>query len=92
MWKQLSYSAEADQKVSEIILYNGYLKNNTTFINNGRFKNISIEFSDGTTIKKEIPKQTYNEAKKGYKITLDEPINTTSVKITELFEHDFLQK
>ena len=82
--ESIIYSAEADQKVSEIILYNGYLKNNTTFVNNGRFKTISVEFSDGTTIKKELPKQTFNEAKKGYKITLEEPINTTSIKITIL--------
>lgn len=82
--EHILYSAETDQKVSEIILYNGYLKNNTTFVNNGRFKNISIEFSDGTIIKKEIPKQTFNEAKKGYKIALEEPINTTSIKITIL--------
>ncbi|MBP3284734.1 MAG: hypothetical protein J6M02_04475 [Clostridia bacterium] len=80
----LLYSAETDQKVSEIVLYNGYLKNSTTYINNGRFKSISIEFSDGTIITKEIPKQTYNESLKGYPITLEEPINTTSIKITIL--------
>jgi len=82
--ESILYSAEAEQKVSEIILYNGYLKNNTTFLNNGRLKNISIEFSDGTIITKEIPKQTYNESRNGYKITLENPINTTSVKITIL--------
>jgi len=82
--ESILYSAETDQKVSEIVLYNGYLKNNTTFVNNGRFKKISIEFSDGTIITKEISKQTYNEAKKGYKISLEEPVNTTSVKITIL--------
>lgn len=82
--ESILYSAETLQKVSEIVLYNGYLKNNTTFVNNGRLKTVSFEFSDGTIITKEIPKQTYNEAKKGYKIMLDTPNNTTSIKITIL--------
>ena len=80
----IMYSAETDQTVSSITIYNGYLKNDKVYINNGRIKKLSVEFSDGEIITKEIPKTNYKNAKNGYTITLENPKQTTSVKLTIL--------
>ena len=78
------YSSEENQKVSSITLYNGYLKNDKVYLNNGRIKKLSIEFSDGETITRDLEKASFSEAKNGVVITLDEPKVTTSVKLTIL--------
>ena len=78
------YSSENNQKVSSITLYNGYLKNDKVYLNNGRIKKLSIEFSDGETITRDFEKASFSEAKNGIVITLDEPKVTTSVKLTIL--------
>lgn len=80
----IMYSAETDQTVSSITLYNGYLKNDKVYINNGRIKKLSLEFSDGEIITKDIAKTSFSNAKKGYTINLETPKVTTSVKITIL--------
>lgn len=80
----LMYSAETDQHLSSITIYNGYLKNDKVYVNNGRIKKFSLEFSDGEIITKEIEKTSFNNAKNGYTITFDEPKKTSSVKLTIL--------
>ena len=80
----IMYSAESDQTVSSITIYNGYLKNDKVYINNGRIKKLSLEFSDGEIITKDISKTNYSEAKKGYVITFDTPKITSSIKLTIL--------
>lgn len=80
----LMYSAEDNQTVSSITIYNGYLKNDKVYINNGRIKKFSLEFSDGEIITKDIPKTNYSEAKNGYNITFDTPKLTSSIKLTIL--------
>lgn len=78
------YSSENNQTVSAITIFNGYLKNNTTYLNNGRMKKFSLEFSDGTILTYDIAKLTFNESKKGFEINFDTPIVTTSIKLTVL--------
>lgn len=78
------YSSEESQKISSITLYNGYLKNDKVYLNNGRIKKLSIEFSDGDIITKDLEKVSFSEAKNGYTISLYEPKATTSVKLTIL--------
>lgn len=80
----IMYSAEKEQTVSSITIYNGYLKNDKVYINNGRIKKISLEFSDGEIITKDIAKTNFSNAKNGFKINLDTPKATTSVKLTIL--------
>lgn len=80
----IMYSAETDQTLSSITVYNGYLKNDKVYINNGRIKKLSLEFSDGEIITKDLEKLNYSSAKKGYTITLDKQKITTSVKLTIL--------
>lgn len=80
----ISYSSETEQTISSIIIYNGYLKNNTTYLNNGRMKKFSLEFSDGTILTYDIAKVTFNESKKGFEINFDTPIVTSLVKLTVL--------
>lgn len=80
----IMYSSETDQIVSSITLYNGYLKNDKVYINNGKIKKLSIEFSDGEIITKDLPKEKYINAKNGYVINLEIPKTTTSVKLTIL--------
>ena len=78
------YSSDTTQTVSSITIFNGYLKNNTTYLNNGRIKKFSLEFSDGTISTYDIDKVNFNESKNGFKINFDTPILTTSVKLTVL--------
>ena len=78
------YSSENNQKVSSITLYNGYLKNDKVYLNNGRIKELSIEFSDGEIITRDLEKASFYDAKKGYVITFEKPRITTSVKLTIL--------
>jgi len=80
----LLYSAETDQTVSSITIYNGYLKNDKVYINNGRLKKLSLEFSDGEIITKDISKTSFTNAKNGYVINLETPKVTSSVKLTIL--------
>jgi len=80
----IMYSAESDQTLSSITLYNGYLKNDKVYINNGKIKKLSLEFSDGEIITKDLEKLNYSSAKKGYTINLDNPKVTTSIKLTIL--------
>lgn len=80
----LMYSSEQEQLLSSINIFNGYLKNNITYTNNGRLKKVSLELSDGTIITKEMPKSSFAESKEGFKISLGEPVKTTFVKLTIL--------
>lgn len=80
----IMFSNENPQIVSSITLYNGYLKNNTTYLNNGRIKKFSLELSDGSILTYDIPKVNFNESKNGYVINFDTPISTTSIKLTVL--------
>ena len=80
----IMFSNETTQAVSSLTLYNGYLKNNTTYLNNGRIKKFSLEFSDGSISTYDIAKVSFNESKNGLKITFDKPISTTSIKLTVL--------
>lgn len=80
----IMYSSETDQTVSSITIYNGYLKNDKVYLNNGRIKKLSLEFSDGEIITKDLEKLNYSGAKKGCVVTLDNPKVTTSVKLTIL--------
>lgn len=80
----IMFSNDKPQTVSYITLYNGYLKNNTTYLNNGRIKKFSLEFSDGSILTYDIAKVTFNESKNGYVINFDTPISTTSIKLTVL--------
>lgn len=80
----IMFSNENTQTVSSITLYNGYLKNNTTYLNNGRIKKFSLEFSDGSILTYDIAKVTFNESKNGFLVNFDTPISTTSVKLTVL--------
>lgn len=78
------YSSENNQTVSSMTIYNGYLKNNTTYLNNGRMKKFSLEFSDGTILTYDIAKISFSESKKGFEINFDTPVITSSVKLTVL--------
>ena len=78
------YSSEKNQKISSITLYNGYLKNDKVYLNNGRIKKLSIEFSDGEIITRDLENASFYDAKKGYVITFEKPRITTSVKLTIL--------
>lgn len=49
-WKEI----EVSRNVSKISLSNGYLKSKDTYYNNNRIKRIKIEFSDGSTLVKEL--------------------------------------
>ena len=80
----LMYSAEADQTVSSITIYNGYLKNDKVYINNGRIKKFSLEFSDGEIITYDVTKTNFSNAKNGYTINFETPKVTSSVKLTIL--------
>ncbi len=80
----IMYSAEKEQPVSSITLYNGYLKNDKVYVNNGRIKKIALEFSDGEIITKDIAKTNFSNAKNGFTINLDTPKATTSIKLTIL--------
>lgn len=80
----IMYSSENNQTVSSVTIYNGYLKNNTTYLNNGRMKKISLEFSDGSILTYDIAKLSFNESKNGFTINFDNPIVTSSIKLTVL--------
>lgn len=80
----IMYSSESEQTVSSITIYNGYLKNDKVYINNGRIKKFSLEFSDGEIITKDISKVNFSDAKNGYTVELENPKVTTFVKLTIL--------
>lgn len=80
----IMYSAETEQLLSSITLFNGYLKNNTTYVSNGKIKKLSVELSDGSILTYDIPKSNFSESKNGVKFTFDEPVKTSFVKITIL--------
>lgn len=80
----IKFSAETEQTVSGIKIFNGYQKNKTTYINNGRLKKIKIEFSDGSSLTYDLPNQNYNESLNGIDIPFENVIKTSSIKITIL--------
>lgn len=80
----IMYSAENEQTVSSITIFNGYLKNNTTYLNNGRIKKFSLEFSDGSIKTFDVAKMGFDESKKGFTISFDNPVVTSSIKLTVL--------
>lgn len=80
----IKFESDNNQLISNIIIYNGYLKNNSTYLNNGRIKKFSLEFSDGTIQSYDIEKSSFQESSNGYKISFDTPITTSSVKLTVL--------
>lgn len=78
----IEFSADTDQYVSGFILYNGYQKNKTTYINNGKVKKILLTFSDGSTLEYELPVQNFEESQKGNTIKFVEQIKTKSIRFT----------
>lgn len=82
----LLFEAETPQTVSGLSISNGLVKTAQYFDQNNRVKKVKIEFSDGTSIEKEL-KDGY-EDEKLEKITFDAPVTTTSVKLTILEVYD----
>jgi len=80
----IKFSADTEQTVSGIKLFNGYQKNATTYTNNGRLKQIKIEFSNSTSLTYDLPNQTYKESQNGIDIVFESPIKTNTLKITIL--------
>lgn len=81
-WVQ--FSADTEQTVSGITIFNGYQKNDSTYTNNGRLKKINISFSDGSNLIYDLPNQSYIESLSGINIKFETPIKTTSLRISIL--------
>jgi len=81
-WVQ--FSADTEQTVSGITIFNGYQKNSTTYQNNGRLKKINVVFSDGNYLTYDLSNQTYKESLNGIDIKFENPIKTTSLRISIL--------
>ncbi|MBE5812398.1 MAG: hypothetical protein E7314_01930 [Clostridiales bacterium] len=80
----IEFSADTEQYVNGFVLYNGYQKNEKTYINNGKVSKILITFSDGTTLEYELPKQNFKESQKGNTIKFTETKKTNSIRFTIL--------
>lgn len=80
----IEFSADTEQYVSGFALYNGYQKNKTTYINNGKVSKIKVTFSDNTNLEYELPSQTFEESIKGNTIKFSEPVKTKSIRFTIL--------
>jgi len=80
----IEFSAETEQYVNGFVLYNGYQKNEKTYINNGKISKLLVTFSDGTKLEYELPKQTFSESQKGNTIKFTETVKTKSIRFTIL--------
>jgi len=80
----IEFSADTEQYINGFVLYNGYQKNEKTYINNGKIRKLLVTFSDGKTLEYELPKQTFKESQKGNTIKFTETIKTKSVRFTIL--------
>ena len=80
----IEFSAETEQYVNGIVIYNGYQKNEKTYINNGKLKKVRLTFSDGTTLDHELKVQNFKESYNGVNIKFDETKKTKSIRITIL--------
>ncbi len=80
----IEFSSDTEQYVNGFILYNGYQKNEKTYINNGKISKVLVTFSDGTKLEYELPKQTFKESQKGNTIKFAETIKTKSIRFTIL--------
>lgn len=80
----IEFSADTEQYVNGFILYNGYQKNEKTYINNGKISKLLVTFSDGTKLEYELPKQNFKESQKGNTIKFTETIKTKSIRFTIL--------
>ena len=80
----IEFSADTEQYVNGFILYNGYQKNEKTYINNGKISKLLVTFSDGTNLEYELQKQNFKESQKGNTIKFTEPVKTNSVRFTIL--------
>ena len=80
----IEFTADAEQYVTGFVLYNGYQKNEKTYINNGKVSKLLVTFSDGTNLEYELPKQSFKESQKGNTIKFTEPVKTKSVRFTIL--------
>lgn len=80
----IEFSADTEQYVNGFVLYNGYQKNKTTYINNGKVKKILLTFSDDSTLEYELPTQNFEESQNGNTIKFSEQIKTKSIRFTIL--------
>lgn len=69
-----------EKMISAIRIVNGYAKSSSLYYENSRVKRLGIEFSDGSSIEKELGdnRMDYQE------ITLAKPVKSKSIKITIL--------
>lgn len=82
----LLFEAGTPQTVSGLSISNGLTQTAEYYDQNNRVKKVKIEFSDGTSIEKEL-KDGY-EDEKLEEITFDEPVTTSSIKLTILEVYD----
>jgi len=80
----IEFSADTEQYVNGFTLYNGYQKNKTTYINNGKVSKVRVTFSDGTNLEYELPSQNFIQSQKGNTIKFAETFKTKSIKFTIL--------
>ena len=80
----IEFSSDTEQYVNGFVLYNGYQKNEKTYINNGKVSKLLVTFSDGTKLEYELPKQNFNESQKGNTIKFTEQKKTKSIRFTIL--------
>ncbi|ACV21640.1 activator of osmoprotectant transporter ProP [Slackia heliotrinireducens DSM 20476] len=74
----LEFSASSPQLVSSIDIVGGYPKSDEVYYNNNRPRDITITFSDGTSVS-----TTLSDTMGAWQtITLSQPVATTSVRIT----------
>ncbi len=73
----IKISASTTQTVRGVYIENGYPKDAETWRKNNRVKEISIEFSDGTVLKR-----TLMDQKEAQQVDFGTAINTTYIKIT----------
>ena len=57
----IKFTADAEQYVNGFVLYNGYQKNEKTYINNGKISKVLVTFADNSTLEYELPKQNFNK-------------------------------
>jgi len=80
----IEFSADTEQYINGFTLYNGYQKNEKTYINNGKISKLLVTFSDGTNLEYELEKQSFEESQKGNTIKFAETIKTKSIRFTIL--------
>lgn len=86
--ENINFEFNGSQKVSGMAIANGYCKSNNIFDKNSRVKKVLIEFSDGTSIEKELDGY-YSELSDenfGYTdfISFEGDVNTEYIRVTIL--------